>query len=133
MVPDSYMEVSLPPIDKDGADVGRHVLNQKIDNREMMRLREMLDDAGVDYFTCDSELPFPVGAGRMHYHTMSYDFRVDDDGCVSGFSVVLAPHSYGGNAGLLELWCKEMEESTGWLTADNVVWHLRRVGIVKGN
>ena len=108
------------------------IFSRKIDNREMERLRRMLDEAGVEYFTCDSELPFMSGAVHMLYHTMSYDFRTDDDGCVSGFRVALAPYSCGGDAGLLELWAKGMDEPTGWLSADNVVWHLRIVGIVKG-
>jgi hypothetical protein len=98
--------------------------------REMALLREMLDKAGVEYYTDEREFPVPFGEGSMVYRTASPDFETDDDGCVAGFSAVIAPYSYGGSDGLLELWAKGMDEPVGWLGADNVMECLRAVGIV---
>ena len=97
--------------------------------REMALLREMLDAAGVEYYTDEREFPVPFGEGSMVYRTASPDFETDDDGCVAGFSAVIAPYSYGGSDGLLELWAKGMDEPVGWLGADNVMDTLRKAGL----
>ena len=110
-----------------------HRKDNRMDNtlpREMALLREMLDKAGVEYYTDEREFPVPFGEGSMVYRTASPDFETDDDGCVAGFSAVIAPYSYGGSDGLLELWCKGMDEPVGWLGADNVMDDLRAAGIV---
>ena len=96
---------------------------------EMKRLREMLDKAGVEYDTDDRESPVPFGAGRLAYRAVSPDFDTDGGVCVAGFSAILAPHSYGGDVGLLELWAKGMDEPVGWLGADNVMYKLRKAGL----
>ena len=101
-----------------------------IDPREMELLRDMLDKAGVEYDTDDRESPVPFGAGRMAYRAVSPDFETEGGVCVAGFSAILAPHSYGGDVGLLELWAKGMDEPVGWLGADNVMDDLRAAGIV---
>lgn len=97
--------------------------------REMMRLREMLDKAGVEYRTEDYESPVLFGTERMAYRAVSPDFDTDGGVCVAGFSAILAPHSYGGDAGLLELWAKGMDEPIGWLSADDVMYKLRNTGL----
>ena len=97
--------------------------------REMALLREMLDKAGAEYDTDEREFPVPFGEGSMVYRTASPDFETDDDGCVAGFSAVIAPYSYGGSDGLLELWAKGMDEPVGWLGADNVMERLREAGL----
>jgi len=99
------------------------------DPREMELLREMLDKAGVEYRTEDRESPVPFGAGRMAYRAVSPDFETEGGVCVAGFSAILAPHSYGGDVGLLELWAKGMDEPVGWLGADNVMDKLRKAGL----
>lgn len=96
---------------------------------EMKRLREMLDKAGVEYDTDDRESPVPFGAGRMAYRAVSPDFDTDGGVCVAGFSAILAPHSYGGDAGLLELWAKGMDDPEGWLSAKDVMRRLRKAGL----
>jgi len=97
------------------------------DPREMVRLREMLDKAGVEYYTIfDSTDDFDMRGYTMR----SLDFEVGGGICLSGFSVILTPFSYGGSDGLLELWAKGMDEPVGWLGADNVMDGLRAVGIV---
>jgi len=104
-------------------------MTSKVIPREMALLREMLDKAGVEYYTDEREFPVPFGEGSMVYRTASPDFETDDDGCVAGFSAVIAPYSYGGDAGRCELWAKGMVEPIGWLSADNVMDGLREAGL----
>ena len=102
----------------------------KIDPHEMLRLRDMLDVAGVRYVKNDERLE---GAGGMRWQTKSPDFRIGNDmdghNVAHGFSVVLAPYSYGGVDGRLELWAEGMEEPFGYLTAEEVVERLRSAGL----
>ena len=73
-------------------------MDERIDPHEMMRLRDMLDAAGVAYAKSDGYL------GDSSWRTYSADFKTVDDGCVAGFSAILNPFSYGCANGLLELW-----------------------------
>ena len=93
----------------------------KIDPHEMLRLRDMLDVAGVRYVKNDERLE---GAGGMRWQTKSPDFRIGN--VAHGFSVVLAPYSYGGVDGRLEAWVDGMEGPFGYLTADEVMEKLRQ-------
>lgn len=101
-------------------------MTSEVDPREMMRLREMLDKAGVEYYTIfDSTDDFDMRGYTMR----SLDFEVGGGICLSGFSIILTPFSYGGSDGLLELWCKGMDEPTGWLSAKDVMRMLRKAGL----
>ena len=101
----------------------------KIDPHEMLKLRDMLDVAGVRYVKNDGK---KQGAGGMRWQTKSPEFRIEEvDGrsVAHGFSVVLAPYSYGGVDGLLELWAEGMEGPCGYLDADGVMDKLRKAGL----
>ena len=95
----------------------------KIDPHEMLRLRDMLDVAGVAYESSDGYL------GDGSFRTYSTDFEVVDDGCVAGFSCILNQFSYGCAGGLLEMWAQGMDEPFGYLTADGVMGNLRKAGL----
>ena len=96
----------------------------KIDPHEMLRLRDMLDVAGVRHVKNDG---VRQDTEWMRWQTKSPDFRVGN--VAHGFSVVLAPYSYGGVDGRLELWAEGMEEPFGYLTAEEVVERLRSAGL----
>ena len=107
--------------------VGRRIWHdERIDPHEMLRLRDMLDVAGVAYEKHDGYLDY---CGAPSWRTFSTDFEAGEDGCVAGFSCVLHAYSYGGDAGCLELWAAGMPEPDGWLSADNVMDRLRECGI----
>lgn len=95
----------------------------KIDPHEMLKLRDLLDVAGVAYKRSDGYI------GNGSFRTYSTDFEVADDRCVAGFSCVLHSFSYGHEAGLLEMWVKGMDDPFGFLTAEEVVERLRSAGL----
>ena len=100
-----------------------------IDPHEMLKLRDMLDVAGVRYVKNDG---VKQDAEWMRWQTKSPEFRIEEvDGrsVAHGFSVVLAPYSYGGVDGRLEAWVDGMEEPFGYLTADEVMDRLRKAGL----
>jgi hypothetical protein len=94
-----------------------------IDPHEMLRLRDMLDVAGVEYERGDGYI------GDDSWRTYSADFKVVDDRCAAGFSCVLHQFSYGHQDGLLELWAHGMEGPCGYLSAENVMDRLRKAGM----
>jgi hypothetical protein len=101
----------------------------EIDPHEMLKMRDLLDVAGVRYVKNDGK---KQDAEWMRWQTKSPDFHVDEvDGrsVAHGFSVVLAPYSYGGADGLLELWAEGMEGPCGYLKADGVMEKLRKAGL----
>ena len=105
-------------------------LNDTIDPHEMLKLRDMLDAAGVRYVKNDGK---KQDAEWMRWQTKSPDFRIEDVSdtvaVAHGFSVVLAPYSYGGADGRLEAWVDGMEGPFGYLTADEVMDKLRKAGL----
>ena len=101
----------------------------KTDPHEMLKLRDMLDAAGVRYVKNDGK---KQDAEWMRWQTKSPEFHVDEvDGrsVAHGFSVVIAPYSYGVEVGLLELWAEGMEGPCGYLDADGVMDKLRKAGL----
>lgn len=107
--------------------VGRRIWHdERIDPHEMLRLRDLLDVAGVRYETNDGLF------GEQSWYTHSPDFDLDGAMCVAGFSCVLSEFSYGGRDGYLELWTAGMPEPDGWLSADNVMDRLRECGVIGG-
>ena len=98
-------------------------MDERIDPHEMLRLRDMLDVAGVTYERGDDYI------GDGSWRTYSTDFKVVDDRCVAGFSCVLHEFSYGHEAGLLELWAQGMDDPCGFLKADDVMDRLRKGGL----
>jgi len=105
------------------------LIGLEIDPHEMLKLRDMLDAAGVAYVKNDGK---KRDAEWMRWQTKSPDFRIEEvDGCsvAHGYSVVLAPYSYGGVDGLLELWAEGMEGPCGYLDADDAMDKLRKAGL----
>ena len=105
------------------------MMDERIDPHEMMRLRDMLDAAGVEHRTNDYEPPIPFMESRMEYHTTSIDWDTLGDEDIVGFSCILSPFSYGHQDGLLELWAQGMDEPVGYLSADDVMDRLREMGL----
>lgn len=97
--------------------------------KEMMRLRELLDEAGVEYATNDDVHGYMDGSMcRLQTHSPVFEIM---DGGVRGFSVIIAPYSYGCEDGLLEAWVQGMDEPKGWLSACDVMGLLREAGVVR--
>ena len=105
------------------------LIGLEIDPHEMLKLRDMLDVAGVAFVKNDGK---KQDAEWMRWQTKSPEFRIEEvDGrsVAHGYSVVLAPYSYGGVDGLLELWVDGESEPFGYLTADEVMEKLKNAGL----
>lgn len=96
---------------------------------EMIKLRQMLDDAGINWVDASDEID--MGFKLCFIHRTRFEINGNQYSVINGYGTYGGYYSFGPvNEGLLEIMGEGVNngEPLGWLTAEEV---LKEVGVIK--
>jgi hypothetical protein len=86
--------------------------------QEMIKLRQMLDDMGIEWEDVSSHYKFDESLIDLSIYRTHFEHKDRH------ISVIIGHGTYGGDKGLLEMWDGNGEPE-GWLTAEEVIERIK--------